>query len=356
MKSNTTFTIIIPCFKTNLDFFNECIESVLKQTYKNFECLIICSDNSVSAVNIPNDKRFKLLNCDVHSVGYKRNLGIQNAEGEYLIFLDCDDILEENYLILSNQIIVNDQNADIIYYCVTSDLNKLTSSNFAYVGETKEKIRELFIEKYLCSDDASLPKWVFSGNPAKVYRKNFIIKNNLKIKEDFGLVGEDKIFNLECAIAGPVIYHSNNCLYYYRVNAGSLYRANHNSNSLNWLNKYLFYSNEILSKEGYETKFTEKITWYYLFFWAPKYFRNPQTTKHISFRQRYRLVKNTLNKKEILYKTFKKHSLHNNYSKNKAQKFIFFFGVIFIKLRFRFSFTLLMSLYSRLTLRKSKKL
>ncbi|MCQ2975605.1 MAG: glycosyltransferase [Bacteroidales bacterium] len=355
MKNNITYSIIIPCFKTNILFFDECIQSVLKQTYSNFECLIICSDGSVNANNLPDDRRFKLINCETHSVGYKRNLGIKQAQGDYIVFLDCDDLMHEDYLSFSNSIIRADENVDIIYYCVTSKIENFLNNEFSFEKQSVENIKQLFIDKFLCKDDALLPKWVFSGNPAKVYRKEFILKNNLAIKEDFGLVGEDKIFNLECALLKPVAYTSDNCLYFYRINTGSLYRSNHNRDSLNWLSTYLSYSYGILSSEECGGKYIDKFTWYYFFYWLPKFFRSGGKKKHIPFKERYNLVKNTLKRKSFLCKEFKKHSVKNSYNKNKKQKLIFFIGIVLINLRFLFSLTLLISIYSSLSVNKLKQ-
>lgn len=85
-------------------FIKKTIESVLKQTYKNWEMIIIddcSSDNTESIVNkyIASDKRIKFYKLEKNSgAAIARNLGINKATGEFIAFLDSDDLWDENKL------------------------------------------------------------------------------------------------------------------------------------------------------------------------------------------------------------------------------------------------------------------
>lgn len=97
------FSIIIPA-RNEEEIIQESIESILKQSYQNFE-IIISNDGSTDKTKkivedlIKKDKRIKILNRDKgHSASFARNKGAEIAKGEILIFLDADTYLSENTL------------------------------------------------------------------------------------------------------------------------------------------------------------------------------------------------------------------------------------------------------------------
>ena len=83
-------------------FINQAIESVLQQTFKDFELLIIddgSTDNSQSIINSYTDKRIRVLKNEGNKgLAYTRNRGINEATGKYFATLDCDDVAYKNRL------------------------------------------------------------------------------------------------------------------------------------------------------------------------------------------------------------------------------------------------------------------
>ncbi len=96
-------SIIIPYFKKKL-FIKQTIQSVLHQTYKNFEVLIIYDDEDKKDLYfikrlIKKDRRFRLIINKINlGAGESRNKGIKNAKGKYICFIDADDIWNKNKL------------------------------------------------------------------------------------------------------------------------------------------------------------------------------------------------------------------------------------------------------------------
>lgn len=90
------YSIIIPNYNSS-KWIKTCIESVLEQTYKNFELIIvddISTDNSVDLIKEYQDSRIKLIELkEKRYNGGTRNVGVENATGDYILFLDCDDWL-----------------------------------------------------------------------------------------------------------------------------------------------------------------------------------------------------------------------------------------------------------------------
>lgn len=88
------FSIVIPNYNSE-KWIEKCLNSVLNQSYKNFELIIVddvSTDNSVEIIKTYNDPRIKLIELkEKRYNGGTRNVGVENSKGNYLLFLDCDD-------------------------------------------------------------------------------------------------------------------------------------------------------------------------------------------------------------------------------------------------------------------------
>ena len=96
MSNEITFSVIIPVYNTE-KYLGKCLDSLLNQSYSNFEALIV-NDGSTDASEevikqYLNDSRITLISQENKGLGGARNTGILAAKGEYLVFLDSDDYL-----------------------------------------------------------------------------------------------------------------------------------------------------------------------------------------------------------------------------------------------------------------------
>ncbi len=99
MQKEPLISIIIPCYMQG-EFLTETIQSVIKQTYKNWECIIIndgSTDNTETIVAkfLDTDSRLKYIYQEHKGVSRARNIGIENSNGKFIQFLDSDDIISE---------------------------------------------------------------------------------------------------------------------------------------------------------------------------------------------------------------------------------------------------------------------
>ena len=95
-------SVIIPIYKVE-EFIHECVESVLSQTYKDFEILLVDDGSTDSCGEIcddfsKSDNRIKVIHKQNGGLSDARNVGLSLARAEYIYFLDSDDWIENNLL------------------------------------------------------------------------------------------------------------------------------------------------------------------------------------------------------------------------------------------------------------------
>ena len=105
---NKLVSIIVPCYN-QVQYLDEALQSVYDQTYQNWECIIV-NDGSpdhteeVSKKWIEKDNRFKYIYQENGGLSSARNIGLENAKGDYIQFLDADDFLDAKKIELSLEI------------------------------------------------------------------------------------------------------------------------------------------------------------------------------------------------------------------------------------------------------------
>ena len=110
-------SVVIPAYNAG-QFLDEILESVLSQTYENWECIIVndgSMDNTESIAKkwCERDTRFRYFYKENSGVSDTRNLGIKEARGEYIAFLDADDILTPDSLEVRINVLI-EQNVDLV--------------------------------------------------------------------------------------------------------------------------------------------------------------------------------------------------------------------------------------------------
>lgn len=178
------FSIIVPIYNVG-SYLKECLESLINQTYKNFEVITVidkCDDESEKIA----DKYIKKYGWtkiyEEHTgLAKARNIGIQKATGDYIVLLDSDDYLENDFLETINKAL-NDK-PDILRFQVRDIIND-QKIDHNEIGFDSIKGTEAFnkIVRYHYIENA----WAY------VYKKDYFIKNKFKymencIAEDYGL-------------------------------------------------------------------------------------------------------------------------------------------------------------------------
>ena len=130
MGSNPKVSVIVPIYNVE-KYLRECLDSIQNQTYTDFECIMI-NDGSVDksreiAESYLNDKRFILVNQNNSGQSVARNKGIKMSRGEFLCFVDSDDII--NIKLLEILLAYEKDDYDIIEADFTTNRERFDNEN-----------------------------------------------------------------------------------------------------------------------------------------------------------------------------------------------------------------------------------
>lgn len=209
-------SVIVPVYNAEY-YLEECIESILNQSYSNFELILVNDGSTDNSLNICNhykasDSRIKVLSKNNSGVSDTRNYGIENSLGSYICFIDSDDMIKNNYVEVLLREIKND-NVEAVF------------CNFAYKYDRRLIKKEPRIKsgiyhiseiRSIIIDDGTMSGILFGSVCVAIYNKSVILKNNIKFNRNIRN-NEDGLFNITyCLSVNQVKILSNEYLYIYR--------------------------------------------------------------------------------------------------------------------------------------------
>lgn len=216
--SNIKVSVIIPLFNCE-QYVSECLISVLNQTLQEIEIICLDDNSTDNTVNIVREfmklsNKIRLVeNNNKQGTAKLRNLGIRISKGEYLSFLDGDDIFDEDMLRNAYEL-ASINNLDIsIYNFIHVDTDKI------YIKQSKELEcwqEDLFCRVPFCAQDF-LPYDILSFigyKQDKLYKRSFIINNNINF-QDLSCCNDSLFSILSFLLAERIMYSSNKRVSYY---------------------------------------------------------------------------------------------------------------------------------------------
>ena len=208
-------SIIVPAMNSG-KFVNTTLESIQKQTFSNIEVLMVYTESfddtkAILEKYAREDKRFILLINDIHKgVAYSRNIGLSNASGEYITFVDSDDIISPDiYTVLIDNIEKN--NADIAICKETSHIKEL--DKLARKEEKSELLSRGEGQKYFLEG-----KLFYAEVWNKVFTKKVISGMFFSPKG----IADDVLFTWQAISNAKKIVYVPYKLYFYRYNANGI--------------------------------------------------------------------------------------------------------------------------------------
>lgn len=213
-------SIIIPTYNSE-EYIIRCLDSIKKQKVKPFEIIIVndgSTDNTLNLVDAYELENKKVITIENHGQGYARNLALKQAIGDYVLFLDSDDILLENAIeVLDN--IIQKQKLDVINFDY-----QITYLN----GNTNIHKRFADIKGKLEGDCSILLKNKYYFTVNNLYNREFLLANDIRYGEDY--IYEDYEFWLEVALNAKSALLLDEVLYEVIKEETSTTNSNHQSN------------------------------------------------------------------------------------------------------------------------------
>lgn len=224
---NSLVSIVVPVYNTE-KYLDNCLDSVLNQTYENWEAIVVDDGSSDSSGDIcdeyaKRDKRIRIFHMENHGVSYARNRGLEESSGQYITFLDSDDYLNNEAL------------------SVLVDLAQRNNASIVQCGilrgnETKFPKSEELIGIKIFNNHTIFSSFTANIIPcAKLYKRNIIDNISFPI----GLRNEDDFttwkfyFNAN----GPIVV-TNQPLYYYTDNNQSYMASQKAKPNLKYFDAY----------------------------------------------------------------------------------------------------------------------
>ncbi|WP_304033095.1 glycosyltransferase family 2 protein [Ruminococcus bromii] len=224
-KNNIKISLIVPCYNIR-KYLPRCIESILAQTYKNLEIILI-SDGSTDGTDevireyAKKDSRIIPIFKQNSGVSDTRNRGLDIATGDYIGFVDGDDYIEpEMYETLLKNAIEN--NADISHcgyqMVFPSRVDYYYNTGKKVIQDNKKGIRDIIVGDYV------------EPSPCiKIYRKNIV--NNLRMPINIK-INEDVLFNFYAFVNSKKSVYEDLPFYHYILRKGSAATSKINQNKL----------------------------------------------------------------------------------------------------------------------------
>jgi len=186
------FSIVIPTYN-RASIISYAIYSVLNQTFNDYEVIIVddgSSDNTEQIIKSISDKRIKYIKTENYGVAHARNIGIKQAIGTYIGFLDSDDLMENYHMQTAYEFIQQNNNPEVVHL------------NFQWGDRDRSVIHKNLLPK-------KSPDDIFKSCSLHVnctFIKNETAKKNLFNESRELMFAEDWDFFIKLAIRYPISY------------------------------------------------------------------------------------------------------------------------------------------------------
>ena len=204
-------SIIVPIYKTKIDSLKKSLDSLLLQSYKDIEILLVDGGSNEEVVEFLRIFSSKHNNVTVIStskgVSHQRNIGLENCKGEYITFIDSDDYVNETYIQTLVESLEKNKYDVTISQSLRVEINKQPINEIKYNTSSPDQL----------VSDSNFFKYVRSScfaNIRNLYKKELIAET--KFNEDMSY-GEDLFFNYELSKKKFSAVFVEDAKYYYLV-------------------------------------------------------------------------------------------------------------------------------------------
>lgn len=238
-------SVIVPVYNEER-YLSDCINSILQQTYKDIELILVDDGSTDRSGKIcdqfqANDNRIKVIHKKNGGLISAWKCGVNEAKNDYVCFVDSDDLIQKNHIRDMVDAILK-HNVDMVISPVNKiEGDKLSPFIYSLQDGLIENYRDQFLSKILTDLDKVTERKLPPNRWGKLIRKKYILKN-LKYVDDRVTYGEDLsiIFPIFCDISSIYIIKDDNNSYLYRYREGTMVSG---FDENRWLSIKLVYSN-----------------------------------------------------------------------------------------------------------------
>lgn len=214
MNDKIKFSIIVPCYNVS-QYIVECIESVLAQTYTNWELLLINDESTDQTLQVITeyeriDQRIRVFNKEHGGLPHTRNYGLDYITGDYLVLLDGDDYFSKNHLELEEKIL-SGAPCDMLVHNQHTNFTRDAFNPLILFRVPDKKLEEHKKLELIFKRTSYLP----AAAVLTTYKVDFINKYNMRYGEQYSC-SEDLDFFLGAIYNNPWIEFANHEFYFYR--------------------------------------------------------------------------------------------------------------------------------------------
>lgn len=241
--SKALISIIIPVYNVE-QYLKECLESILQQTYKNLEIIIINdgSTDGSKAIVTPylKDKRIKYIEQTNKGLSGARNKGLKNSTGKYVLFVDSDDYIEKNMI------------KEIIFLMETCNVDLVRFNADSFVEEVNENLNEnnynfshrLEENKLYEEESLDMNRRTFCSSVCLYMMTRELINNNqLTFHEN--IFHEDELFTTQVFLNTKKMMYKNVSYYHRRYRNDSIMTDISTEKKMLSFNSYIILFNEL---------------------------------------------------------------------------------------------------------------
>ena len=212
-------SVVVPVYNME-KYVLECLDSIKNQVFKDYEIIVVDDGSTDLSVDVikkfsysNSNIKIKIISQENSGVSAARNRGLKEACGEYVCFVDSDDVLAPQYLYEMYKVLIKTGTGLVFCYLKivynNYDISKYKYIDNGYIIDNNVNIlRKILYFKFTVGIGSFLVK------------KNILIDNDLKFTEGF-MYGEDKYLIYKIVNNTPCIAICNSSLYIYRVRSGS---------------------------------------------------------------------------------------------------------------------------------------
>lgn len=223
------FSVIVPIYNVE-KYLNKCVNSILNQTYKDFELILVDDGSPDRCPEIcddyaKRDTRVRVIHKKNGGLVAARNTGILEAVGDYICYVDGDDWIAENLLETVWNKAIKKYDLDMVIFSAVRQYDDHQEEIPKAVPEglyTKDKLRS-DVYPYMMYDVRKpfCTGLIFPVAWNKIFRRDFLLKHYCK--EEKIRMGEDNAFVFECLYEARSVYFCEDILYFYnQLNIASM--------------------------------------------------------------------------------------------------------------------------------------